>query len=318
MSPPTCIWKMPPKVAEPRRVAPGSRMASSHRGQPCPGCGWPFQNLETHFYYSPACRPKDAPASRRDGAASARLFAHNVRALLDEELWDAHTNHFIKIAHIEAIRTVLISVARLVTSFVAAECSAEEAAGGLSAAAVQALCVDIMNTMYVTPSAEKIVRERKRELLHVEPRLRGPEHDPKKAVSFSIVQLLAVALTESKAMRMHVLKASELWKSGDLHQKKPKIYADVTDAERFRSSDMCKKATPTEANDLRIALHLWVRRARSRVSTASAAQPPTRTFECRACCRRSRPLPSRRTADSVCSRNSLLTHRTTPSPLWMA
>jgi hypothetical protein len=212
MSPPTCIWKMPPKVAEPRRVAPGSRMASSHRGQPCPGCGWPFQNLETHFYYSPACRPKDAPASRRDGAASARLFAHNVRALLDEELWDAHTNHFIKIAHIEAIRTVLISVARLVTSFVAAECSAEEAAGGLSAAAVQALCVDIMNTMYVTPSAEKIVRERKRELLHVEPRLRGPEHDPKKAVSFSIVQLLAVALTESKAMRMHVLKASELWR----------------------------------------------------------------------------------------------------------
>ena len=178
--------------------------------------------------------------------------------MLDDELWDAHTGHFVSVAHAEVMRTMIIGVAQLVTSFVTSEASADAAAGQLTAKSLGECCTAIMSTFHSMPSARTIIEQRKRELLAADPRTRGPAHDPKKAVSFSIVQLLTVMLTESKRIRQHVIKSSEEWKKGKLYNVPAETLTDVTDAVRFRSSDACKKATPAEKKDLRVVLHPWV------------------------------------------------------------
>ena len=59
-------------------------------------------------------------------------------------------------------------------------------------------------------------------------------------------------------MRKLTIEASDRWKTGELYRSRPAIMTDLTDGTRFLDwQAVCGKATPGEANDLRLVLHGW-------------------------------------------------------------
>ena len=170
----------------------------------CPGCGDSFDNLETHYTQSRQCRPAQGGSSaQRDRETSFNTFATRLQSFLSTELWDAHSSRFVRVAHTEVIRVMIISVITFVLSFVVMELRAEAASpSGLTLDAVLQLCARITKVFQLMPTATAMVSETKRSHLAVEPRLRGIGDEEKKAVSFSLVQLIAVMLCESKAIRI--------------------------------------------------------------------------------------------------------------------
>ena len=196
------------------------------------------------------------PQPERNRAVSYNLFASRVRAFVGTEVWNAHTDHFLPVGHTEVGRTMLISIVIMVLTFIETECRAEASTpAGLQLENVLSLLSMIIRVFQVLPTATTIVKERKQG--SVEPLCRGVGGDEKKCVTFSYVQLLTQLLTESRTVRQACIRSSEEWKTGALHNQVPQVYGDVTHGSRFRSSDMCKAATPIERNDLRIAAHPW-------------------------------------------------------------
>ena len=231
------------------------------RGAPsaasCP-CGWEGVNLSMHYTHSPLCRPDEsAPPRARDPTVSSNTFAARVHSFVDKEVWSAHTNHFLPIAHCEIGRVMMMSIVHFVVSFIMVELRAQASTPtGLTLESGLELCDTVLNMLKRLPTADTIITQYKNNI-SVQPLLRGGNDEDKKCISFSIVQLLTVMLQESKTVREHVIASSERWKTGELYQKSPNLYADVTDGSRFRNSPVCKKATPAEKKDLRIQLHLW-------------------------------------------------------------
>lgn len=234
----------------------------------CPSatCGWAGIRLSGHYRHSPHCRPVEAETNLRDSDASYNLFNIRVQSLLAERMWDAHTSHFIRVAHLEVLRVLIISVVALVIAFLIMEVRAESATSeGLTLDKVLHLCDRILQTFKSTPSAEAQCSDQMSRWLSVDPRLRksaalpagAPSDGKKHCVTFSFVQLITVMLWESKRIRTEFLKSNKLWKSGELHGVHPEVLGDVTHARRFRNSDTCRKATALEANDLRSDWCLW-------------------------------------------------------------
>ena len=228
----------------------------------CP-CGWGPGVLEKHYGKSPTCRPRQVPTSAgRDRSASAALFATRLAALLENELWEAHSSHFVSRAQGETMLGMVVSVVVLVIEFIMAEVTAEAALpGGLTLPAVLAVLNIVRQAFYGLRSAQKMIDKKLKSLLVVDPLVRRDVSDPieyKKCVTFSIVQLLTVMLTANKEIRQLVVKASNKWKSGDLHKVVPAVYADVTDGRRFRHSDACKKEDFGVGKKLLwIEMHAW-------------------------------------------------------------
>lgn len=71
-------------------------------------------------------------------------------------------------------------------------------------------------------------------------------------------QVVTILLQESAAVRKHAHQSSELWKTGELYNRKPKILTDLVHGSRFWTwHAVCGKATPEEAKDFRVLLHSW-------------------------------------------------------------
>lgn len=225
----------------------------------CPSCSW-FKfggRLESHFRWSPQCRPPDAGPSARDHEKSYHLFARRVQAAAGSDAWEAHTTHLIPVAHVEVSRVMLITIMKLVMAFILAEVRAEACTDeGVTLDKVVGLCLYIVSVFEMLPSAQTMINAQKKKYTECEPLMRGPKGE-KQCCTFSIVQLLAILLTDSKRVRGEVIKSSEEWKSGVLYQQVPAVYADATHGSRFRESDACKLATEEQENDLRIGLHMW-------------------------------------------------------------
>ena len=105
-----------------RHVFPAAAAASA---MPCPAqCGYPGDNLEYHYRYSPYCRPVDvlapieAKKRTRDCSASARTFGHRVTARVGMEMLTAHTDNYIKVEHLDKFRNLIIQVAGMVVNFI--------------------------------------------------------------------------------------------------------------------------------------------------------------------------------------------------------
>ena len=100
---------------------------------------------------------------------------------------------------------------------------------GLTLDKVLNLCDRILQTFKSSPSAEAQCSDQMSRWLSVEPRLRksaalaagAPSDGKKHCVTFSFVQLITVMLWESKSIRTHFRESSEIWKSGELHARRP-------------------------------------------------------------------------------------------------
>jgi hypothetical protein len=58
-------------------------------------------------------------------------------------------------------------------------------------------------------------------------------------------------------IRTKCQESNKLWKSGVLHNVFPEVIEDVTHGRRFRTSDVCRKATALEAMDFRVNFAMW-------------------------------------------------------------
>ena len=94
----------------------------------------------------------------RNRAVSYNLFAQRVRAFVGTEVWNAHTDHFLPVAHTEVGRTMLISIVMMVLAFVETECRAEASSpGGIQLETVLSLLSTIIGIFQHLPTATTIV-----------------------------------------------------------------------------------------------------------------------------------------------------------------
>ena len=158
----------------------------------CPSCSW-FKfggRLESHFRWSPQCRPPDAGPSARDHEKSYHLFARRVQAAAGSDAWEAHTTHLIPVAHVEVSRVMLITIMKLVMAFILAEVRAEACTDeGVTLDKVVGLCLYIVSVFEMLPSAQTMINAQKKKYTECEPLMRGPKGE-KQCCTFSIVQLL--------------------------------------------------------------------------------------------------------------------------------
>ena len=214
-------------------------------------CGWEGVHLETmHYHWSPGCRPAEAAAApkKRDRSASLTLFRNQLMATLSSALLVAHYDFYIRVAHLDHVMTMIVTVALLIVSFIESE-----------ADGTAETCAVVRTTLETLPSVNEFLSRGKAKYLRVEPLLlQGTESAKKGAVFFSVIQLVTVLLQESAPVRRACITASEKWKTGVLFNQKPDVYDDLTAGSRFRSNAfMCGKAGPGEENELRIVLHGW-------------------------------------------------------------
>ena len=191
--------------------------------QACP-CGYAGDDLERHYRNSPSCRVAAAGASSaRDSDTSFNHFAERTRSFMASEIWDAHTKRFVRIQHTEVMRMMTMSIVTFVLGFITMELSTEaESPQGLTIESAVALCGRITKLFQMLPTARSMIDQQKRRYLQVQPLDRGVGDQAKKAVSFSIIQLLIVMLNDSKIIRQHVIAASDLWKTGKLYEQVPR------------------------------------------------------------------------------------------------
>ena len=232
------------------------------RGMPCPAqCGYDGVNLEYHYRHSPFCRPVPVIASEpkkraRDCSESARVYAKKVTTRIGMEILRAHTHDYVKVEHLNILRNLIVQVASMIITFI----KDEDAMGGVSLDTILEAANAPFNEM---PPAETMITQRRKIFQRAIPRpVVGGEFDndsKKGAVRFDALQLVTILLQECKGARVESEKSSELYKSGDLYGKKPNVVTDVIHGSRFYNwYQVCGKATPDQANDLRVVLHGWI------------------------------------------------------------
>ena len=217
--------------------------------------------MRQHYRNSPRCdRNTGGPSvPKRDREVHFNFFKKQMYALLSTELWCAHTDHTINVAHLQVFLTIVIGIVKLVVTFILTELRAETSTEeGISLSTVESLGDVVMQSLMTVPSARSIIEKKRASYLLVDPIViqRG-EDRVKVGCKFSLVQLLTVMLTESATIRKETKKSSDFWKTGELYGTMPEQYTDVIHGSRFRNSDACKKATPEQVNDWRLVLHMW-------------------------------------------------------------
>ena len=209
--------------------------------------------MERHYRYSPICRPAEAPAPqkkrRHDRIPGSTIFQARMLSLIIEEIVKAHFDLHMDGAQLSHMLSAIILVASTTVSFIRS-----------SAASAAEACDCVETVLKNLPSARACLDKGTEKYLRVEPlAYKGvSQKDKAGAVFFSIFQVIVVLLQESKTARVHSIKSSERWKTGELYQRRPKTSSDVIHGRAFYTRrEICGKASADESRDLRIALHGW-------------------------------------------------------------
>ena len=78
----------------------------------------------------------------------------------------------------------------------------------------------------------------------------------KLATRFSLTELLGRVMQNDASARKQIIDASNEWKQGLKHMQRAKVYTDITDGWKARSSPMMRKATEAESNHVRMLIQL--------------------------------------------------------------
>lgn len=218
----------------------------------CAACGGDFSYPEQHYRWSPWCRPppvEDVDAKRRKRReTSASFFKQRLFASITSRVVSAHFNHYVTLEHLSTCVLMIVSTILLVLSFIESEVPES-----------RDTCNHVRGIVREIPSVQSMVAEGQRKYLRVEPIIFKHIPNAKKGgIFFSLTQLVVILLQECAEVRRLAIQSSEEWKTGDLYQKKPKVYKDVTHGSTFRGrKEICGKAAEGESNDLRAVIHGW-------------------------------------------------------------
>ena len=229
------------------------------------GCGYRGAYLQRHFAQSPRCAPaNEAPAEKRarasagreprDPARAAQLFFNRVHGEVGKWFLHGHIDHFLSLTELDNMRGLLRICASLTTEFIKEEL---ELSG--HTAADPKIFASARHAFEILPNVTTLISQRQQSIARAVPRHLGTSgEDTKGAAFFDVHTVLTVLLQESTAVRKKVIASSEEWKTGALYKTRPNVLSDLTHGSRFLDwQAVCGKADESEANDLRVVLHLW-------------------------------------------------------------
>ena len=89
----------------------------------CP-CGWQGSGLQSHYRWSPHCRPQpESPAAPGQSPREAAFITltNLLRTLIGSEFLRAHLNMYMHPKHLDAVRNILTVVVNMILIFVRSE-----------------------------------------------------------------------------------------------------------------------------------------------------------------------------------------------------
>ena len=145
----------------------------------CPRCpAVNIKSFEHHYHESPQCRPPPPPASVggkkrvRDGRVAAVLFKNRMHASIGRAMYKANRDMFIKEAHLDHFRTLLINCISSTMDFVDEEREMEN-----DPVAVRA---SVRTTFKTIPSVHTMISEQQAVFARATPRTLSCNGDDKK------------------------------------------------------------------------------------------------------------------------------------------
>ena len=230
----------------------------------CPaGCGYKGFYMLRHLKESPVCgtRPPvpSAGKRKRNPAVVAHLFAKRIAVGIGRELLKAQIDRFMKLTDLDVVLALSIACVSQAIDFIQQELMDSDMPP-LMQESFQTTLGSALKAFTSLPSARTLVQKRRAEVMLAVPRFIGAAstEDRKGACFFSAHQLIAIMLEENAEVRKIVLKSSEEWKSGSLYRSRPEVLSDVIHGTRFLDwREVCGKAAPDEANDIRVVAHGW-------------------------------------------------------------
>jgi hypothetical protein len=226
----------------------------------CPSeCGWQGSSLSQHYRFSPPCKPlddeglRDSKKRRRDPSVAAQLFANRIAASIGKVFLQAHVDCYMTMPSLDICQSLLILCAEMCVDFI------EQELGQLG-------CPPGSDVVYQSarqafsrlPNAGTLVSNRRAHYMRAVPRHLSVGGDKKGAAFFDAHTVVTIMLQECKAVRKLAIESSDLWKAGSLFKTRPAVQTDLVHGTRFLDwHAVCGKASPDEANDLRILLHGW-------------------------------------------------------------
>ena len=216
-----------------------------------------------HLKESPVCgtRPPvpSAGKRKRNPAVVAHLFAKRIAVGIGRELLKAQIDRLMKLTDLDVVLALSIACVSQAIDFIQQELMDSDMPP-LMQESFQTTLGSALKAFTSLPSARTLVQKRRAEVMLAVPRFIGAAstEDRKGACFFSAHQLIAIMLEENAEVRKIVLKSSEEWKSGSLYRSRPEVLSDVIHGTRFLDwREVCGKAAPDEANDIRVVAHGW-------------------------------------------------------------
>lgn len=264
----------------------GKRKAEP-KTQLCNACGQMFAKLATHLKMNPWCkqqieeqgvqeeeslqkRPRPPPAGGKGSKpwdTNANMYANKLRAAIANSRLELHEDMFVSMAHadrafqqtfqwVDIILNHVLERVRIMTNH---EAAVQDAWERTSSVMKEMISWDnVRTTVYKSMQIKPVVPISRSATLV---RSRGAQDSRfahRELAELSIAQLLVQLLQCDEYAREEICRASNTWKTGELHGTLPLEYRDITDGLVFREhAELSRAAVEGEEDDIRIALYLY-------------------------------------------------------------
>lgn len=254
--------------------------------QRCDACGEVFAKLAGHLKKNPVCmaemQAKQPESPRVEQPKKPRLhsvprvtecdvkttmYLNKLRSSIAHSRLELHEDMFVSMAHADRAYQQVFSWMDLVFQHAIEQvrvCSNAETAltqvwQSTSGVMKEMISWDrVRSTVYKSLQIKPLLPIARSASLVRSKSLHDSRFANRELAELSITQLIVQLLQCDEYARLQILKASEVWKTGDLDRASPSRYEDITDGLVFREHPhLPRAATEAEKDDIRVALYLY-------------------------------------------------------------
>lgn len=264
-----------------------SKRKKQAKDQRCDACGEFFSKLAGHLKKNPVCMahmqakvPGSEPVEqvkkpRISGAVrpstsldvNATMFCNKLRARIAHSRLQLHEDMFVSMAHADrAYQQVFTWMDTIFAHALERVQTASDPAAALTEVWQRTSSVmkemvswdKVRSTVYKSLQIKPLVPMARSASLVRSKGVHESKFANRELAELSITQLIVQLLQCDEYARGEILKASDAWKTGELHYAPPKQYKDITDGLVFREHPhLPRAASQDEDQDIRIALYLY-------------------------------------------------------------
>lgn len=256
------------------------------RHQRCDACGEVFSKLAGHLKKNPVCmaemQAKEAECPRVEQTKKPRLecvsrvrscdvkttlYLNKLRSSIAHSRLELHEDMFVSMAHADRAYQQVFSWMDLMFQHAIEhvhassnpEAALNEVWESTSGVMKEMISWDrVRSTVYKSLQIKPLVPISRSASLVRSKSLHDSKFANRELAELSITQLIVQLLQCDEYARLQILKASDLWKTGNLHRASPNRYEDITDGLVFREHPhLARASTEAEKDDVRVALYLY-------------------------------------------------------------